>query len=83
MAKTFKHTAPEVGMGATLQIGSDRYAYTVERVSETGKTLWAVDDGSGAQSRFSLRANGRWGQAKCKGVYLYLGVKENYRDPSF
>lgn len=35
---------PEVGMGATLLMWSDRYPFTVVKVSPSGKTLWAQED---------------------------------------
>lgn len=36
--------APEVGMGATLVMYSDRRAYTISRVSKSGKTFWMRQD---------------------------------------
>lgn len=33
-------TVPKVGMGATEQVGSDRYPYQIVRVSVSGKTFW-------------------------------------------
>lgn len=38
------NAAPHSGMGATLIVGSDRYAYTIVRVSPSGKTLWIKQD---------------------------------------
>ena len=35
---------PEIGMGATLHVGSDSYPYTIQRISASGKTLWASKD---------------------------------------
>lgn len=35
---------PEVGMGVTYSIGSDRYAGTISRVSKSGKTFWYRKD---------------------------------------
>lgn len=35
---------PEVGMGATLVMWSDRHAYTITRVSASGKTFWMKRD---------------------------------------
>jgi hypothetical protein len=37
---------PEVGVGATIHVGSDRYAGTIVRVSESGKTFWIQYDKS-------------------------------------
>jgi hypothetical protein len=39
MAGITQEKAPEVGMGATLPIGSDRYAATVVEVSKSGKRV--------------------------------------------
>jgi len=35
---------PEVGMGCTMLGWSDRYAYTITRISKSGKTFWAKRD---------------------------------------
>lgn len=35
---------PEVGMGATIQVGSDCYPYTVIAVSPSGKTVTIQED---------------------------------------
>lgn len=35
---------PEVGMGATMLLWTDRHAYTITRVSESGKTFWMKRD---------------------------------------
>jgi hypothetical protein len=35
---------PVPGMGATLPVGSDRYPYTITRVSPSGHVLWAKRD---------------------------------------
>lgn len=37
-------TVPTPGMGASMQIGSDSDAYTISRVSKTGKTFWMKRD---------------------------------------
>ena len=34
----------EVGDGVTYSVGSDRYAGTVQKVSESGKTVYFTDD---------------------------------------
>lgn len=44
IGENFKGKTPEVGMGATLYSYSDRYAYTIIRVSANGKSLWATLD---------------------------------------
>lgn len=35
---------PEVGMGATQLAYTDRYPFTIIRVSDSGKTFWAQED---------------------------------------
>ena len=35
---------PEVGMGATLLLWTDTHAYTISRVSKSGKTFWMKRD---------------------------------------
>ena len=35
---------PEVGMGATIGYGSDRYPYTIHKISPDGKKIWASED---------------------------------------
>lgn len=35
---------PEVGDGATLYVGSDRYPYTIVRVAKNLKRIWAKRD---------------------------------------
>jgi hypothetical protein len=37
-------TTPEVGMGATLLMWTDTHAYTISRVSPSGKTFWMRQD---------------------------------------
>jgi hypothetical protein len=43
-AKTHEPKAPAVGEGATYHLWSDAHAYTVERVSASGKTAWIRRD---------------------------------------
>lgn len=38
------NTVPEVGMGATILMYSDRYAATIVRVHENGKTVYVQRD---------------------------------------
>ncbi len=42
IAEDFKPAVPEVGMGATLMMYSDRHAYTITKIE--GNKLWAVQD---------------------------------------
>lgn len=58
---------PEVGMGATMGVGSDSYPYTIVQVSKTGKSFKMVRDIATAVS-----GSGHDGSA----VYEYA------RDPS-
>jgi len=37
-------TVPEVGMGVTMSVGSDRYPYTIVGVSNQGKTIQVQQD---------------------------------------
>jgi hypothetical protein len=39
-----KITTPEVGMGVTVCGYSDRTAWTITRISKTGKCFWATQD---------------------------------------
>ena len=38
------YARPEVGQGATELCYSDRHAYTITKVSESGKAFWARED---------------------------------------
>lgn len=40
------NSEPEIGIGVTYGIGSDRYVGTIIRVSESKKTIWFRDDES-------------------------------------
>lgn len=42
--KTQIEITPEIGMGATMPVGSDRYPYTIISVSENKKTIVAQRD---------------------------------------
>lgn len=56
---------PEVGMGGTLLMWTDRHAVTVTRVSASGKTLWfkqdkatrTDDNGMSESQRYSYEAD--------------------------
>lgn len=43
-SKSSTVTIPEVSMGATLLMHSDRYAYTIHKVSKSKKAIWASRD---------------------------------------
>lgn len=44
MAHTTDQIIPEVGMGATLGVGSDAYPYTIHKVSDDLKKIWVSAD---------------------------------------
>ena len=56
---------PEVGIGATQSFWSDRKAYTITRVSDSGKTFWMKEDiatrtdnnGRGDSQSYSYKPN--------------------------
>lgn len=48
---------PKAGMGATMQIGSDRCAYTISRVSKGGKVFWMKRDTATRTDKNGLSEN--------------------------
>lgn len=106
---------PEVGMGATILMWTDRRAATITKVYPGKLTLIEVThdyatvtsgssfDGSavydykpnpsGQKDHFRREANGQWNPVryneatgrwnKTSGHGLKIGVREEYRDPSF
>lgn len=40
--------APEIGMGATLQMGTEQYAFTIREVRANGRIIIATADRAGA-----------------------------------
>lgn len=44
MTHTTNQIVPEVGMGATLGVGSDAYPYTIHKVSDDFKKIWISED---------------------------------------
>lgn len=100
----YKHLMPEVGMGATEILWSDRRAKTVVEVINPNKIVVRenevvckdyyagdyeiLDELSKMPSEiFTRRKSGRWvemGQPdKYGSVYLILGYRAHYIDPSF
>lgn len=100
----YKHLMPEVGMGATEILWSDRRAKTVVEVINFNKIVVRenevecldyyagnykiLDELSKMPSEiFTRRKSGRWvemGQPdKYGSVYLILGYRAHYIDPSF
>ena len=90
-----REIAPEIGMGATYNIGSDSYAYTISKVNRTGKTIEVKADvrkgedfipNPNAKARiFTMRKSGYFQEKGADGRsgYLTIGVRKEYRDPSF
>ena len=44
MSEFYNFMNPETGMGVTRTFWSDRKAYTISRVSASGKTFWMKED---------------------------------------
>lgn len=90
---------PEVGMGATMSVGSDRYAYTIVEVSESGKTIIIqADDAVNKGDYYGVqdwvytpnpRGPVRTARLSKSGYYLqggsfvFIGYRDHYMDPSF
>lgn len=87
-------TKPEVGMGATMVVGSDYYPYTVVRVAKSGKTAWVKADkasilpsgdpafercSENPEIRIRLTTNG-WKSSTSR---YRLGYRDFYQDPAF
>jgi hypothetical protein len=94
---------PIIGMGATHQLYTDRHAYTVIRVSDSGKTCWLQRDKATMREGYSVfgqqsyiyelnpeagekrcyrSKDGKWKMGLLKDL-VYLGVREEYYDPTF
>lgn len=66
---------------ATIHIGSDSYAATiVRRTAKTVTLRWDSPSFDGKEQTFRMNKAGRW-VSKC--YRAELGVREDYRDPSF
>ncbi len=50
-------TAPEVGLGCTVCLHSDRHAYTIMKVDKSGKKFWI------SQDKVTMKPNGGLGTA--------------------
>jgi len=88
---------PVPDMGATYQIGSDEYPYTITRVSPSANTLWAkrclvlTVDGArvyetpvnAREEKFTRRGDGRFRPTGRSCGCLTIGVRDFYLDPSF
>lgn len=69
---------PLPGMPCTVCIGSDRYASSIVSVSASGKSL-VLESGE----KVRLKKNGAYRTTGRVGFRVWIGVAENYRDPSF
>jgi hypothetical protein len=86
MLSTMQNTpAPVIGMSATELWYTDRLAYTITRVSKSGKTFWMkhLDACSG---NFKVRVyfskpKGKW--VSQGGRTVLVGVHDSYTDPTF
>lgn len=66
--------APKKGMHCTVSIGSDRYAARIERVSDSGKTIWI----EGQQYSYRRHA---WRSGRS--YHASIGWADSYCDPHF
>jgi hypothetical protein len=88
---------PEIGMGATVYMWSDRFPATVTAISDSGKTITLTEDrvtkwenyygtefapGTGSTWTARKTKNGTWKTLRA-GEGVTLGRRSAYRDPSF
>lgn len=90
-------TQPQVGMGVTQYMYSDRHAYTIVEVAPSGKRFWMTRDsysydegGYGkdyksnpdSKARYEVRKyRGKWKMLRAE--YVTIGVRDAYYDPHF
>jgi hypothetical protein len=74
---------PYIGMPVTYQIGSDRYAYYIVKMSASGKTVWLNADHGNKETKFTLRKNGFYREANHKCGLLRLGIAITELDREF
>jgi len=90
---------PEVGMGATMAVGSDRYAYTIVEVSESGKTVKiqgdiTINEGDyfgtqkwvctpNLEGPIKTARLSKSGYYLVGGSFVFMGFRDHYQDPSF
>jgi len=85
MLSTMQNTpAPIIGMSATELWYTDRRAYIITRISESGKTFWMKQDKSIGD--FEIRVH--FSKLKVKwiskgGFTVLVGVHDPYTDPAF
>ncbi len=66
---------------ATITIGSDSYAATiVRRTAKTVTLRWDSPAFDGREQTFRMNKRGSWANGSYRAT---LGVREDYRDPSF
>lgn len=79
-------TIPQVGMPATVEVGSDCYPAKVTQVLGDGRRVWVLRERRTVAECFTLRRNGLWvelGSATTHGRTLLLGEAIAYQDPHF
>lgn len=87
---------PEVGMGATMAVGSDQYAATIIAVERNGRVVyamkdWIIEDRTRDHSeydprdceKFTLRGDTSYRKVNSRYGRLYIGERNDYRDPSY
>jgi hypothetical protein len=85
MLSTMQNTpTPAVGMSATELWYTDRRAYTITRISKSGKTFWMTQDKSIGDFEIRVyfsKSKDKW---ISKGGFIVLvGVHDPYTDPTF
>ena len=80
---------PEVGMGCTECVGTDRNACTITKVSESGKTIWYRWDNAKvvkgdkyngtAEYEYSFDENGTDYRARLRKDGRYIGIGTDNR----
>lgn len=85
MFSTMKNTpAPTIGMSATELWYTDRRAYIITRISESGKTFWMKQDKSIGDFETRVHFSKPKGKWISKGGFTVLvGVHDPYTDPNF
>jgi hypothetical protein len=84
MNKPAENLIPYVGMPVTYKIGSDSYAYEIEKITPSLKTLWLkAAHGHKKPIKFTLRTNGHYFESGSKWGFLILGYAVNDLDRGF
>lgn len=86
MLSTMQNTpAPAIGMSVTELWYTDRLAYTITRISKSGKTFW-MKHSDACDKDFEIRVyfskpKGKW--ISQGGRTVLIGVHDPYSDPTF